>query len=80
MLEKEYNYFKKNKEKLIKEYPNKYVVIKAEKIIGVYDNENKAIEETLKDHKLGTFLVQKCSENSDQVMRFHSRVIFSQYA
>ena len=42
MLEKEYKYFVKNRNKLVKEHLNEFVVIKGEKILGFYSSENDA--------------------------------------
>jgi hypothetical protein len=77
MLEKEFKYFEKNKQKFIAEHPNEYVVIAGEKVFGFFKNEETAIKEALKHYKAGEFLCQKCSESSDQIMRFHSRVVMA---
>lgn len=75
MLEREYNYYLDNKEKLLKRYQNRVVVIKNEKILGDYDSKEKALKETAKKHELGTFLIQEISEEEiNNVQRFHSRV------
>ncbi|NIM12678.1 MAG: hypothetical protein GTO45_11235 [Candidatus Aminicenantes bacterium] len=74
MLEKEYDYFLRNKETLFATYHNRVVVIKDEKIIGDYDTKEKALKETIKEHELGTFLIQEMSEEEMEDIRFHSRV------
>jgi hypothetical protein len=77
-LEKEFKYFIDNKEHLVNKYNNKYIVIKNEKVIGVYDSDIEAIEKTAKHEKLGTFLVQKCTLNTKNFTQsYYSRVIFS---
>ena len=77
-LEKEFNYYIENQNKLLKRYNNKYVVIKNKKVIGVYDSEVKAVQETSKNEPLGTFLVQKCTPGKESYTQtYHSRVIFS---
>jgi len=60
-LEKEFKYYLDNQAKLIKKYNRKIIVIKNQKVIGVYDSEVEAVQETSKDETLGTFLVQKCT-------------------
>ena len=77
-LEKEFKYYLANQKNLIKEYSSKYLVIKGEQVIGVYTTQEEAIQETMKEHQLGTFLVhyvQADGKNTSQT--FHSRVIFS---
>ncbi len=75
MLEKEYDYFLKNKNSLIQKYENRFVVIVGEQVTGDYESEKKALEEATKSYKLGTFLIQKISRNeADYIQKFHSRV------
>lgn len=58
MLEKEYDYFLNNKETLFANYFNRVIVIKDEEVIGDYDTKEEALRETVKEHELGTFLIQ----------------------
>ncbi|MBT4124223.1 MAG: hypothetical protein HN981_03400 [Candidatus Pacebacteria bacterium] len=76
MLDKEYHFFQNNLKKFVKEFPNKFLVIKGEKVIGVYENEVTAYEETLKNNDIGTFLIQKSIPEEESVQTFQSRVIF----
>jgi hypothetical protein len=77
-LEKEFGYFLSNQDELIKEYYNKYIVIKDQEVIGSYDNELEAIQETSKKYDLGTFLVQKCLPGiNNYTQSYHSRVAFA---
>jgi len=76
VLDKEYNFYKNNKETLDKKYDDKYIVIKDTIIIGIFDDHNTALTESLKNNKAGTFLIQKCSISNNQVRKFHSRVEF----
>ena len=77
-LEKEFNYYIENQNKLLKRYNNKYIVIKNKKVIGVYDSEAEAVQETSKNEPLGTFLVQKCTPSKESYNQtYHSRVIFT---
>ncbi|MEW5844562.1 MAG: hypothetical protein AB1775_15005 [Bacteroidota bacterium] len=78
ILEKEFKFYLKNQEFLVKQYNGKFLVIKGEAVIGVFDTEIEAYIETSKRHKVGTFLIQFCSpgiENYTQT--FQSRVMFS---
>jgi len=77
MLEKEYAFYQKNQQKLLKKYKDKVLVIKGEEVVGVYDNEATAYEVSISRYNLGTFLIQKCIEDKKEAAQtFHSRVIF----
>jgi len=73
-LEKEFKYYLKNQDELVKKYKGKVIVIKNEKVIGVYDSEAEAVQETSKNEPLGTFLVQKCTPGKkDYTVTYHSK-------
>lgn len=77
MLEKELKYYKDHQDELVSKYDGKYLVIKDEEIIGIYDTKEEAYNEPQKNHPLGTFLIQLCSPGvQDYTQTFHSRVIF----
>ena len=76
-LEKEFKYYLDNQSALVKQYKGKFIVIKDCSVIGSFDSELAAIQETSKKHPLGTFLVQKCEPGSDNYTQtYHSRVSF----
>ena len=58
MLDKDIKFYKQNREKLLERYPYKYVVIKNQKLIGVYDSHASAYEETIKKHEVGSFIIE----------------------
>lgn len=77
-LEKEFTYYTTHQKELVKKYEGKYLVIKNEQVIGVHGTREEAIQEAMKDHKLGTFLVQYVQEGERSTSQtFHSRVVFS---
>lgn len=77
MLEEEYKYFKDHKKELLESHKNKFVVLKKNELIGVYDNEKAAYEETTKNHSVGSFLIQQCVEDEEKLTQtFHSRAAF----
>ena len=77
-LEKEFTYYLDHQDELVARYNGKFIVIKNCSVIGAYDSEFKAIEETQKAHPLGTFLVQKCEPGTaSYTQTFHSRVVFA---
>jgi ABC-type phosphate/phosphonate transport system ATPase subunit len=77
MLEKEFEYYIAHQAELVQQYNGKIIVIKDQKVIGAFDNEIEAINETSKVHPVGTFLVHKCEPGEQNyTMTFHSRVAF----
>jgi Family of unknown function (DUF5678) len=77
-LQKEFEYFRAHNAELLSKYNGKFVVIKDQQVIGDYDDELRAIEETRKQHELGTFLVQKVEPgDAGTSQTFHSRVTFA---
>lgn len=77
MLDKEFNFFMEHKQELASKYDGKYIVIVGDCIVGVYDTNEDAYEESLKNYKLGEFFIQECSSDaSSYTMVFHSRVIY----
>ena len=78
MLEREFKYYLDNQAELVKKYKSKFIVIKDQTVIGAYDHEMEAHDETLKEHKIGTFLIQHCLPGKEShTATFHSRVIFN---
>lgn len=76
ILKKDFDYYVKNHKEIIQKYLNKYIIIKEEKIVDSYNTFEEALEKASKKYELGTFIIQKCSENLDeQTQIFHSRVI-----
>lgn len=77
-LEQEFQFYLDNQESLVGEYHGKFIVIKDKKVIGVYDDELTAVQETQKSHEIGTFLVQKVEPGeAAYTQTFHSRVAFN---
>jgi hypothetical protein len=70
MQDQDFEYFLKNTEQFYKEYGHKYLAIKEQKIIGVYDTFNEALDMTLQKESLGTFLIQECLEKRENAV-FH---------
>jgi hypothetical protein len=76
LLDKEFEYYISNQESLVRQYNNKFIVIKNQQVIGSYNNEIEAVEKTLaQGHAMETFLVQYCIPgNESYTSVFHSRV------
>ncbi len=76
-LGQEFKWYLKNKDDLIQKYEGRVLVIKDEKLVGLFDDEMEAIRHTALEHELGTFLVQECSSDPlSTSATFHSRVRF----
>lgn len=77
MLEQEFKYFLDHKTELIAKYPGKFIVIVGGKVVGAYESEIEAYNESLKSHKIGTFLIQLCIPGTEGYTHtFHSRAVF----
>lgn len=77
-LQKEFDYFLKHHDELVRKYLGRVVVIKDQQVIGDYDTELEAISASQKNgHHVGTFLVQKVEKGEGAYTQtFHSRVAF----
>jgi hypothetical protein len=76
MLEREFEYYKAHQKELTEKHSGKFIVIVGEAVIGVYDSEIDAFEESQKTHEVGTFLIQRCLPIDNLTQTFHSRVVF----
>ncbi|GMO56391.1 MAG: hypothetical protein Ta2D_01230 [Rickettsiales bacterium] len=56
-----WHYFEANFDDLYKKYKDKYIAIKDQKVIAVFDDEDVCFQETKKKEKPGTFTVQWCN-------------------
>ncbi len=77
MLQKEFQWYLANQAELVRKYKEKYIVIKNQEVIGVYNSEIEAYSESVKTNELGTFLIQECQPGEENYTQtFRSRVIF----
>ena len=75
-LEKDFQYFLDNQNELVKQYEGKFIVIKNQEVVGIYDTESQAFTEAQKQHQLGTFIIQECKKGSEvYTQNFTSRVL-----
>nr|DAR36284.1 MAG TPA: hypothetical protein [Caudoviricetes sp.] len=76
LLKEDFNYYVQNHKEIVKKYLNKYIVIKEQSIVDSYDTFEEAVSESSKKYDLGTFIIQKCSEDLNELTQvFHSRVL-----
>lgn len=52
------NYYKANRKSFIEQYNGKYLVIRGRKLLGVYKTHTEAFDTTIKDHEVGTFIIE----------------------
>jgi len=72
----DFNYFLENMNDFYRSYGQKFVVVKNQGILGVYENFNNALESTLKTEEMGTFLIQECFDSKEKmVCHFQGNVI-----
>lgn len=76
-LKKLFQYYLDHQEELVSEYNGKFIVIKDEGVVGAYDSELDAYQDSVKKFELGTFLIQQCSPGEESYTQtFRTRVIF----
>lgn len=76
LIENEFNFYLKNQIELVEKYNGKFIVLKNQSVIGIYDSQSEAYNETVKTEDLGTFLIQHCLLGTDSYTQtFHSQVI-----
>ena len=64
-LKEAFEFYLANQDEMVEKYCGKVVAIKNGKVLGAYDDELAAINDTKKTHKLGTFIVQRVSEGDE---------------
>ena len=70
MLEKEFEFYEKNKSVIREKYLGKQVVIVGDQIIGAYDDVDEAYQETIKTYTLGTFMIHDVPVDiEDEIVR-----------
>ena len=73
MLEIEHKFYMDNRESLRAQYLGKRIVIVKDKILGVYDSDSEALDETTKTMKMGTFCVKYIPvDPDDEYIRLRS--------
>ena len=77
-LQSFFDYYLQNQHDLVQKYNGKYLVIKDNDVVGVYDNEADAYFDSEEKYGLGNFIIQLCTEGNDAYTQtFSSRVIFA---
>jgi hypothetical protein len=58
LLDAQTKYYRQNRERLEQMYNGKFIVIKARSVIGIYESHKAAYDETIKQHEVGTFIIE----------------------
>ncbi|PKL35840.1 MAG: hypothetical protein CVV44_20190 [Spirochaetae bacterium HGW-Spirochaetae-1] len=74
MLDKEYSYFNEHRKEFVEKYKGKFIVIKDNDVLGVYDTIQDALTITTQKYPVGSFLVQECVPEEKTIQHFHTRV------
>ena len=64
-LKKEFDYYRANQDEFVKKYDGRFIALKVETLLGVYDSTLEAIEELWPIHGSGTVFVQRVSEGKE---------------
>ena len=72
-----FQYYLDHQTEFVGKYNGKYLVIKDNSIVGVYDNESEAYFESEAKYGLGNFIIQLCTPGDEAyAQHFMSRVAF----
>jgi len=78
-LQKEYEYYLAHLFELAEKYSGKFLAIKGQEVVGVYESDLEAVQTMSRSHELGTFLIQFCDPAGErQTQTYHSRASFAQ--
>jgi len=66
----DFKYFLENMENFYRTYGQKFVVVKNQSILAVYDDFMDAYETTVKTEELGTFLIQECFDDKEKMVSY----------
>jgi hypothetical protein len=80
MLEKERAFYKAHREELRSKYLGKRVVIADDQVLGVYDTDREALQETIKTRIRGSFMVKFIpADPKKETIRFSSNRMDAYY-
>lgn len=72
-LEREFEFYLRNQENLVKSYEGKLIAIKNEQILGAFDSYLEAAEVIFADYDRGSVLFQEVSQDKESnIVTFHS--------
>jgi hypothetical protein len=65
MLESEQKYFDEHKDELVEKYLDRFVLIKGEELVGVFNTVEEAISEGARRFGLSSFMVRQVSKEAE---------------
>ena len=71
MLEKEFQYYLKHEKEFIEKYPDRFIMILNERLVGVYDTEEAAYYDMVEKNITVPVLVQQCTNDSVRTSLFN---------
>lgn len=73
-----FQYYLDHQDELVKEYNGKYLVIKDNAVVGVFDSEKDAYFDSESKYGLGNFIIQLCTPGDGAyTQHFMSRISFA---
>lgn len=76
MLDKEFKYFLDNQQELVQKHPNKFLIIRDDRVVGVYNSHMDAYKNGVNKYGLGNFLIQHCFPGKlSTTHTFHSQIV-----
>lgn len=78
-MDRNLQFFRNNEKDIYSKYPERFVIIKEESVVGDYATFDDAINAAIAaGYDSGTYIIQQCvSDESIITQRFHSRVVFA---
>ena len=64
----EFRFYRANQDDMVSKYDSKVIVIKNQKVIGVYDSVTAAVTQTRKQHKPGTYWCNKLAKGTKRTL------------
>ncbi len=65
LLDKQYQFYRKNKQMLLKKYEGQYIVIHNEQVADSFGSERDAYIYSVQHFQIGTFFIQKVTSEDD---------------
>jgi len=67
MLEMEIAFYEKNLEKWLIMYPGKFILVKGEELVGVYDTNEQALATGASLFGLASYLIRRVEKNKEDI-------------
>ena len=67
MLEKELAFYEKNLNNWLTVYPDKFVLVKGEELVGVYETNEQALSAGASHFGLESFLIRRIQKNIEEI-------------